>query len=1155
MELDLVLSSVRQTLADRSALLALREQLETARCQTLPPVVPNPPATTEHPQDATGDEIRFDDPAEAGLDLEIRFFDEDEEDTVDLAENIIISQSDFEDPVADLDETEIEVRVDGDPLEAIEDNLTRIDALRRQQLALTRQLQNETSQWAQDRQHVLDALDQQIDDASEDDGTEASLQGQLGRERADLADAQARAAKLRDRLIRLFWPARSEASRASRLRGSIDELGRQLKAARDGHKAVVDWLTDQRSEAAREWLARRDEDLLPRFRRQWDGIADELDRTYSTTARVLIPQALATYDGELEAAAATLAGWHPAWDDPYWASLDVHALCARSAVPNPGLRVGTLVCDFRTPVIPAVIDPVGQGRHVLVTGVPVSRNRLLKELLLRLLLAFPVGLAQLVLIDGEELGRRLGTFAARLSPDIACGQVFDQEREIADQLAAVRERISTITQTVLIEHDTLADYNASNPEIPTAYQFIAISNFPKGLTADALGALESILKNGPTAGVFVLAALSEDFEDLGDVNVDLLLKDGYQLAATDGTLTWNSEYLGDYGVCSDEAIAETEATQLLQMVNHAWEENAPVVPYERIRASLRARWTEDTVDRCWAPVGLTFAGKLQVIEFSDDTVHGLIGGRTRSGKTVLLHDIICGLAQNHAPDDLEMVLLDFKGTEFSVYARNGLPHASIVAVDCDAEAGQNIIRSLVQEKDRRRQLFDAADVENYRRYRMKGNLIPQILLIIDEIQQLTQAGDSRMEQSIERDLVDLLKQGGGLGIHVLVGTQSPSNVLSRGMLQQMPMRICLKADPEVSRLVLGEGNDAASVLRRRGEAVYNAHNGHRDANVLMRSALLEREQIAALVQEMRAQCAVRGAERPLLYFDGRTRKKLMDDPSVQQRLSAAHDPELPETVLLPVGESMQIKDPAVIELSRKPLFGNVLMLAEKEEPLHALWLNCIAAACTALPAYAGHFYTVDLVGRNSEGRGLVQGFARMPQDFRFATTSATAAPFLEEIAAVVAERKETVRQGAEPGGPIFLAIFALESFGDVRAADRYSKPKPREQLEAILKDGPAVGVHAIIAGQSLLKGTVITPDEFGTRVCFQVTDEDSRGMFETDVATKLGSDDAKVRAVLWRKDAGLNRIEKFKPYLGIAESDLCQLADALASRAEPEKPA
>ena len=110
----------------------------------------------------------------------------------------------------------------------------------------------------------------------------------------------------------------------------------------------------------------------------------------------------------------------------------------------------------------------------------------------------------------------------------------------------------------------------------------------------------------------------------------------------------------------------------------------------------------------------------------------------------------------------------------------------------------------------------------------------------------------------------------------------------------------------------------------------------------------------------------------------------------------------------------------------------------------------------------------------------------------------------------------------------------MENFTDMRGADRFSKPEARKKFDSIISEGPGLGIFTIVAAQTLARGSVMEVKEFGLQVCFQVSENDSRALFDSDAGSKLRPQ----RAAFRRYDWGFGRIEKFKPYRLIKEEDI-----------------
>jgi hypothetical protein len=105
---------------------------------------------------------------------------------------------------------------------------------------------------------------------------------------------------------------------------------------------------------------------------------------------------------------------------------------------------------------------------------------------------------------------------------------------------------------------------------------------------------------------------------------------------------------------------------------------------------------------------------------------------------------------------------------------------------------------------------------------------------------------------------------------------------------------------------------------------------------------------------------------------------------------------------------------------------------------------------------------------------------------------------------------------------------------------------PAQQLVTILRDGPTVGIHAVIWCDSLTnlqrtfeRGTL---KEFELRVLFQMSGTDSSQLVENPAAGRLGEQ----RALFVQEETGT--LEKFRPYQFPSDEWLTNLSARLRSR-------
>ena len=119
-------------------------------------------------------------------------------------------------------------------------------------------------------------------------------------------------------------------------------------------------------------------------------------------------------------------------------------------------------------------------------------------------------------------------------------------------------------------------------------------------------------------------------------------------------------------------------------------------------------------------------------------INSLITGSIRSGKSVCLHSLINGIAAGFYPNEIELWLVDFKGTEFGSY--KNLPHVKIIGLTTDEDFSSNLLDKIEQEfEDNRKRILNAAGVkkvDDYNALPAKPDGCPDylshVVLVIDE---------------------------------------------------------------------------------------------------------------------------------------------------------------------------------------------------------------------------------------------------------------------------------------------------------------------------------------------------------------------------------------------------------------------------------------
>lgn len=218
-------------------------------------------------------------------------------------------------------------------------------------------------------------------------------------------------------------------------------------------------------------------------------------------------------------------------------------------------------------------------------------------------------------------------------------------------------------------------------------------------------------------------------------------------------------------------------------------------------------------DRLRVPIGLTSHGQPLILDIKESAQqgmgpHGLMIGATGSGKSEVLRTLVLALAMTHSSEDLNFVLVDFKGgATFAGMAE--MPHVSAVITNLGDDLTlvdrmqDAITGEMVRRQEMLRDAGNFANVGDYEKARKggRGDLtpLPALLIVADEFTELLTAKPEFTEL-----FVAIGRLGRSLQMHLLLATQRLEESKLRGLESHLSYRIGLKAFSAAdSRAVLG----------------------------------------------------------------------------------------------------------------------------------------------------------------------------------------------------------------------------------------------------------------------------------------------------------------------------------------------------------------
>jgi len=203
--------------------------------------------------------------------------------------------------------------------------------------------------------------------------------------------------------------------------------------------------------------------------------------------------------------------------------------------------------------------------------------------------------------------------------------------------------------------------------------------------------------------------------------------------------------------------------------------------------------------------------------------HGLIAGSTGSGKSEFIITYILSMAVNYHPDEVQFVLIDYKGGGLAGAFENRetglkLPHLAGTITNLDTVEMKRSLASIQSELRRRQREFNKArdslnestiDIYKYQKLYRDGLVkepISHLFIISDEFAELKSQQPEFMAQ-----LISTARIGRSLGVHLILATQKPSGVVNDQIWSNSKFKVCLKVQEKADSMEMIKRPDAAAI--------------------------------------------------------------------------------------------------------------------------------------------------------------------------------------------------------------------------------------------------------------------------------------------------------------------------------------------------------
>ncbi|MFG1947537.1 FtsK/SpoIIIE domain-containing protein [Nonomuraea sp. NPDC048826] len=619
--------------------------------------------------------------------------------------------------------------------------------------------------------------------------------------------------------------------------------------------------------------------------------------------------------------------------------------------------------------------------------------------------------------------------------------------------------------------------------------------------------MKEVLREGPSVGVYVICADQRSLNECRGVceldGTRLMLTRGRQGLPT----PVQPEYLG-------EEAAERIARALAPMRDRLTLARAENVLPDALRlldvlglgvpdadAVLR-RWAASPGPTTRIPVGGDGAGPVAV-DLAADGPHTMLGGATGAGKSILLQTLVTSLLLANRPDELNLVLVDFKGGsaflpfEHCPHVVSLIRSTGDTAADVFDEAAALRVLSSVRAEVRRREAILARYGGEIDAYWAAGGRLPRLVMVFDEFARVLETSPDFL-----RELVNVAAKGRSLGMHLVLATQSLQGKLSPELKNNISLRITLRQnEPSDSTEVLGVPDAATIPSRLRGRGMIMRVGAEQRTPQPFQTGYLGNPPPtgAAPATARLVPWASLGLPRP--EPAGPPRGTRTDQDLAIQAVIAASarvpmDP--PFRPLLP-------PLPAALPASAlPPTAGIPYGLADdpvnQAQPAMALDLAGTERLMVAGGPQSGRTtFARTLISGLDPGRAWLYVIENQPGGLAAydalphcgAVVSAAEPDRVRRLITWLAaetERRKHARAAGDP--PILLVVDGWECFED-RADPDFFESNLLVTVRAIAAGGPPVGVHVVaVGGYDMLRGK--TPDLFSQRLFLPFPREETR---------------------------------------------------------------
>lgn len=472
----------------------------------------------------------------------------------------------------------------------------------------------------------------------------------------------------------------------------------------------------------------------------------------------------------------------------------------------------------------------------------------------------------------------------------------------------------------------------------------------------------------------------------------------------------------------------------------------PDSPWDGQHWRAQESWLQARVGLLDDP-GRSFQGPL-VMDLAKDG-HIAIFGRPGAGSTSLILTLLMSLVRQHSPEQLHLYIMDFGGKALT--RLRALPHVGDVVTAEEVDRTQRLLRFLVRQIQKRKDLLAAAGATTLASYRSSGRTdLPAVVLVLDNYVRF-----SKDHADAEDLLATLVQEGGNLGVYLILSANSPSGLKPKVGGNINSVLSLQLADRTEYTVAVGrtEGMEPGAIVGRglvkaKPPLEFQGALAFAGAGELERAAALD-----ALTTSMKE--AWTGSSPPPVPM-------VPDQVTLDLLIPEIRQDQMGPYTSAPIGLDIDDVVPFSLAPSDGPHFFFTGSMQSGKTNLLVVWALSLAARMSP--------QNLDLTVVDFR-EGLLQPLARLPHVRQFVDNEDTFTEALDRLRALAEERKAAVKAARMESGGVLdesewlskqpTVMLLIDDFESLR---QQGSALNQEDLINLIKACRGPGMHVVLAG-------------------------------------------------------------------------------------------